>query len=511
MDDSPGRMNIVPDHFQASTSDEDTPHNITSSIQQPSIDNSSSSYSRFWSGRKLRSAAFMLNLFNVKRLSWGSSIDGQEKVELSVTELESLRSELAYLEEREAYLKAQLEHVDEILRSARFSGYLYIRTVVDFSKLLISYCNLLCTQQSQVSLHVLPPLQRWTALPGEPPPLDDTDVDDWLPRFVVLNGPCIFFYLLSTDFSPQDSTLLADIVEVGSLPSFTRENDKTWYSSYILTRQGLRYECSSLSDVQDPLPPTVRGGFVKKMVVAEYEEQKRKMSSQICRSASRAARSLLSSASKTSRFCPEGRAAAAVSLSGKLPLLASAYGRTGSSNVARQWISGALAIPAGVYMLQEQEAHAAELERTFIAIKPDGVQRGLISEIISRFERKGFKLVAIKITVPSKDIAQKHYHDLKTRPFFDGLCDFLSSGPVIAMVWEGEGVIKYGRKLIGATDPQKSEPGTIRGDLAVAIGGNIIHGSDGPETAKDEINLWFKPEELVNYTSNAEKWIYGVN
>ncbi|CAN1300127.1 Nucleoside diphosphate kinase 4, chloroplastic [Linum perenne] len=125
-----------------------------------------------------------------------------------------------------------------------------------------------------------------------------------------------------------------------------------------------------------------------------------------------------------------------------------------------------------------------QLERTFIAIKPDGVQRGLISEIISRFERKGFKLVAIKVVVPSKDFAK---------------------------VWEGEGAIKYGRKLIGATDPQKSEPGTIRGDLAVVVGRNIIHGSDGPETAKDEIKLWFKPEELVNYTSNAEKWIYGDN
>ncbi|KAL0329945.1 UNVERIFIED_CONTAM: Nucleoside diphosphate kinase, chloroplastic, partial [Sesamum radiatum] len=127
------------------------------------------------------------------------------------------------------------------------------------------------------------------------------------------------------------------------------------------------------------------------------------------------------------------------------------------------------------------------------------------------FERKGFKLVAVKIVIPSKDFAEKHYHDLKERPFFNGLCDFLSSGPVVAMVWEGEGVIKYGRKLIGATDPQKSEPGTIRGDLAVVVGRNIIHGSDGPETAKDEINLWFKPEELVSYTSNAEKWVYGVN
>ncbi|KAJ9148072.1 hypothetical protein P3X46_030167 [Hevea brasiliensis] len=237
------------------------------------------------------------------------------------------------------------------------------------------------------------------------------------------------------------------------------------------------------------------------------------MSSRIFRSSSKAARSLLS-ASKTSRFYSEGRtvaAAAAVAFIGKAPSLASGFGRTGSANASRQWISGALAIPAAVCMLQEQEVHAAEMERTFIAIKPDGVQRGLIAEIISRFERKGFKLVAIKIVVPSKEFAQKHYHDLKERPFFDGLCDFLSSGPVIAMVWEGEGVIKYGRKLIGATDPQKSEPGTIRGDLAVVVGRNIIHGSDGPETAKDEINLWFKPDELVSYSSNAEKWLYGVD
>ncbi|KAF3448710.1 hypothetical protein FNV43_RR09423 [Rhamnella rubrinervis] len=237
------------------------------------------------------------------------------------------------------------------------------------------------------------------------------------------------------------------------------------------------------------------------------------MSSQIVRSASRAARSFVVG-SKGSRFYSEGQAvaaAAAVASRGKLPSLASYYGRGTSGNAARGWISGALALPAAAYMLLDQEVHAAELERTFIAIKPDGVQRGLIAEIISRFERKGYKLVAIKVVVPSKDFAQKHYHDLKERPFFNGLCDFLSSGPVIAMVWEGEGVIRYGRKLIGATDPQKSEPGTIRGDLAVVVGRNIIHGSDGPETAKDEINLWFKPEEVVSYTSNAEKWVYGVN
>ncbi|GAB2296214.1 Nucleoside diphosphate kinase 4, chloroplastic [Dionaea muscipula] len=237
------------------------------------------------------------------------------------------------------------------------------------------------------------------------------------------------------------------------------------------------------------------------------------MSSQISRSAYRAARSLLSSSSsKSSQLFAEGRtlaATAVVVLKGNASYLT--FGMAESASGSKQWLSSALALPAAAYMLQDQEAHAAELERTFIAIKPDGVQRGLIAEIISRFERKGFKLVAIKVVIPSKEFAQKHYHDLKERPFFNGLCDFLSSGPVIAMVWEGEGVIKYGRKLIGATDPQKSEPGTIRGDLAVVVGRNIIHGSDGPETAEDEINLWFKSEELVSYTSNAEKWIYGVN
>jgi len=237
------------------------------------------------------------------------------------------------------------------------------------------------------------------------------------------------------------------------------------------------------------------------------------MSSQIYRAASRATRSLLSASKQTSHVFAEGRAAAAaaaVSLREKGPALAS-YGWGYSGSASTGWIYGALALPAAAYMLQEQEVHAAEMERTFIAIKPDGVQRAMIAEIISRFERKGFKLVAIKVVVPSKSFAQRHYHDLKERPFFDGLCDFLSSGPVVAMVWEGEGVIKYGRKLIGATDPQKSEPGTIRGDLAVVVGRNIIHGSDGPETAKDEINLWFKPEELANYTSNSEKWVYGNN
>ncbi|CAL9754562.1 unnamed protein product [Musa acuminata subsp. burmannicoides] len=238
------------------------------------------------------------------------------------------------------------------------------------------------------------------------------------------------------------------------------------------------------------------------------------MSTQVFRSASRTARAFLS-ASRTAPLHCQWRTAAAATATvfrGSARSLSSYCEKADcKKTTSRGWLYGTLAFPAAAYLLQDHQLHAAELERTFIAIKPDGVQRGLIAEIVSRFERKGFKLVAIKIVAPSKEFAQKHYHDLKERPFFNGLCDFLSSGPVVAMVWEGEGVIKYGRKLIGATDPQKSEPGTIRGDLAVAVGRNIIHGSDGPETAKDEIALWFSPIELVSYTSNAEKWIYEVN
>ncbi|URD96884.1 Nucleoside diphosphate kinase [Musa troglodytarum] len=196
------------------------------------------------------------------------------------------------------------------------------------------------------------------------------------------------------------------------------------------------------------------------------------MSTQVFRSASRAARAFLSASHTAPLLCQWRTAAAATAtvFRGSARSLSSYREKADcKKSTARGWLYGTLAFPAAVYLLQDHQLHAAELERTFIAIKPDGVQRGLIAEIVSRFERKGFKLVAIKIVVPSKEFAQKHYHDLKERPFFNGLCDFLSSGPVVAMVWEGEGVIKYGRKLIGATDPQKSEPGTIRGDLAVVV------------------------------------------
>ncbi|KAM9817388.1 NME/NM23 nucleoside diphosphate kinase 2a [Neosynchiropus ocellatus] len=147
-------------------------------------------------------------------------------------------------------------------------------------------------------------------------------------------------------------------------------------------------------------------------------------------------------------------------------------------------------------------------ERTFIAIKPDGVQRCLIGEIIKRFEQKGFKLVGMKMLQPSEDLLMKHYADLKDLPFFPGLVKYMSSGPVVAMVWEGQGVVKTGRVMLGETKPQESKPGTIRGDFCIDVGRNIIHGSDSVDSANKEISLWFKEDELVTYTSCAFSWLY---
>jgi nucleoside-diphosphate kinase len=147
------------------------------------------------------------------------------------------------------------------------------------------------------------------------------------------------------------------------------------------------------------------------------------------------------------------------------------------------------------------------LERTFLAIKPDGVQRGLVGEIIGRFEAKGFKLVGMKLMTASRELAEQHYGVHKERPFFAGLVDFITSGPIVAMVWEGDGVVASARKMIGATNPLNSEPGTIRGDLAVNVGRNIIHGSDAVETAHEEISLWFKEEELSAWTPSLTPWI----
>lgn len=148
------------------------------------------------------------------------------------------------------------------------------------------------------------------------------------------------------------------------------------------------------------------------------------------------------------------------------------------------------------------------MERTFLAIKPDGVQRGLIGEIIRRYEAKGFTLVGLKLMKVSRELAEQHYGEHKEKPFFAGLVDFITSGPVVAMVWEGKGVVASARKIIGATNPLNSEPGTIRGDYGVDIGRNIIHGSDAVETAQREISLWFKEEELARWEPTLTKWIY---
>ena len=133
----------------------------------------------------------------------------------------------------------------------------------------------------------------------------------------------------------------------------------------------------------------------------------------------------------------------------------------------------------------------APKERTFIMIKPDGVQRGLIGQILARFETKGFKLVGMKLCAPGRAHFEQHYSDLANKPFFGGLCDYASSGPVCAMVWEGDNAVVTGRKMLGATKPLDSAPGTIRGDFCIDVGRNIIHGSDAVESANNEIALWF--------------------
>lgn len=149
-----------------------------------------------------------------------------------------------------------------------------------------------------------------------------------------------------------------------------------------------------------------------------------------------------------------------------------------------------------------------QMQRTFIAAKPDAVNRGLVGAIISKFELKGYKLVALKALVPSRQLAETHYDALKSKPFFNDLVEFICSGPVVAMVWEGKNVVATGRKILGATNPLDSDPSTIRGMYGVDIGRNVCHGSDAEETAKREIALWFKPEELCEWEPTMAKWIY---
>ncbi|MBS4209767.1 nucleoside-diphosphate kinase [Bacillus sp. FJAT-50079] len=148
------------------------------------------------------------------------------------------------------------------------------------------------------------------------------------------------------------------------------------------------------------------------------------------------------------------------------------------------------------------------MEKTFLMVKPDGVQRGLVGEIVSRFEKKGYQLVGAKLIQMSKDLAEKHYAEHKERPFFGELVDFITSGPVFAMVWQGENVVAVARNMMGVTNPKDASPGTIRGDFGLIVGKNVIHGSDSRESADREIGLFFKDEELVEYSKLINTWLY---
>ena len=148
------------------------------------------------------------------------------------------------------------------------------------------------------------------------------------------------------------------------------------------------------------------------------------------------------------------------------------------------------------------------MERTFVMVKPDGVQRGLVGEIIRRFEQRGLRIAGLKIMQCSQDLAEKHYAVHRGKGFYEGLIRYITSGPVVPMVLEGTDAIAVARATMGATAPMKAAPGTIRADLAMEMGRNLIHGSDGLETAQFEIGLWFKPEELLEYKRAIDPWIY---
>ena len=147
------------------------------------------------------------------------------------------------------------------------------------------------------------------------------------------------------------------------------------------------------------------------------------------------------------------------------------------------------------------------MQRTLVLVKPDAVQRGLVGEVVSRLERRGLRFVAMKLMVVSDALAAQHYAEHEGKPFYQGLVRFITSAPVIAAVVEGENAVELVRATMGATDPRDSDAGTIRGDLAVSIGQNLVHGSDSQESADREIKLFFSPDEIVDYTRDIDRWI----
>jgi nucleoside-diphosphate kinase len=147
------------------------------------------------------------------------------------------------------------------------------------------------------------------------------------------------------------------------------------------------------------------------------------------------------------------------------------------------------------------------MQRTLVLIKPDGVQRGLIGEILGRLERRGLKLIALKMMRLPRDQASRHYAEHQGKPFYEGLLGFITSGPIVAMIWEGREAVTVVRSLMGSTDPLKALPGTIRGDLALDLGMNLIHGSDSPARAEAEMALFFSAAELHEYERTVDRWI----
>lgn len=149
------------------------------------------------------------------------------------------------------------------------------------------------------------------------------------------------------------------------------------------------------------------------------------------------------------------------------------------------------------------------MQRTLILLKPDAVQRRLVGEITGRFERKGLRLAGLKLLTATRELAEQHYAVHKGKPFYESLLAFLTSGPTVALVWEGREAVAVGRALMGLTDGAKSPPGTVRGDLALSVQNNLVHGSDSPESAAREIALWFRPEEIVDYEIAGSQWVVG--
>jgi nucleoside-diphosphate kinase len=148
-------------------------------------------------------------------------------------------------------------------------------------------------------------------------------------------------------------------------------------------------------------------------------------------------------------------------------------------------------------------------ECTLVLIKPDGVQRGLIGRIVARYEERGLRIVGLKLLQVSSELAERHYAEHHGKPFYEALVDFITAGPLVAMAVEGPGVIAMVRAMNGATNPADAAPGTIRGDLAVTTRKNLVHASDGPESAAAELALWFEPGELLTYERTIDRWMLG--